>query len=81
MTPDTALGRRADLYRTTQTDAQGRYQFQDVSPGDYKLFAWEEIEPGAWQDRDFMRAYDDRGQSVHVDEGSRQTVDATAIRP
>jgi hypothetical protein len=80
LSPDAALGRRADLYRTTQADAQGHYQFQDVAPGDYKLFAWEEIEPGAWLDRDFMRTYDDRGKPVRIGEGNQQTVDATVIK-
>jgi hypothetical protein len=39
-----------------------------VVPGDYKAFAWENVEIGAWQDPDFMRMYEDRGKPVHIPE-------------
>ena len=61
--------------KTTVSDASGRFEFQNVPPGNYRLFGWERVEPGAWQDPDFMRPFENRGVPVHVDEGKRVAVD------
>ena len=79
LTPDAPLRNRTDLYKTTQTDALGRFQLQNIAPGGYKLYAWEEGEPGAWQDANFMRAYEDLGQSIRVTESSNQVIDAAVV--
>jgi len=63
--------------KTTFSDPAGRYEFQNVPPGNYKLFAWERIEPGAWQDPDFMRTFESRGVPIRVDEGGRVTADVS----
>lgn len=67
------LSRRAQerLYKETNTDQYGRFTLRGISPGDYKLFAWESVEEGAYRNPDFLRSYEDRGQAVHIDEGSR----------
>lgn len=64
---------RNELYRTTTTDASGRFHFDHVVPGDYKVFSWEEIEDGAWYDADFMTANEGRGMPVHIREGQAET--------
>jgi hypothetical protein len=66
--------RRPDLYKTVLTDADGRFDFQGVTPGEYLLVAWNDVEPGAWMNADFLKPYEDRGRLVRVEEGSRQTV-------
>src|SRR4030095_8211580 len=33
------------LYRHTTTDANGRFIFRTVAPGDYKVLSWEGLEP------------------------------------
>jgi hypothetical protein len=64
---------------STFSDPAGRFELQSVPPGDYKLFAWEKIERGAWQDPEFMRPFEDRGLSVHVEEGGKVSVDVQMI--
>ncbi len=49
----------------------GQFSVRGIAPGDYKLFAWEAIEEGAYQDPEFLRPYEERGKPIHVDEGSR----------
>ena len=61
--------RRTELYRTTTTDTSGRFHFDRVPPGDYKAFAWEEVQEGAWFDPEFMRANENRGLPVRIAEG------------
>lgn len=51
------------------TDSAGRAQLTDIAPGDYRIFAWDEIPADAWQDPDFIRPYESRGKLVHVSEG------------
>jgi len=76
--PDTRSARlfRTDMHRTTSTDAEGRFEIKGLPPGDYKVFALEGFEKDAWLDPDFFKPYEDRGLSVHVDEGKTQTLQA-----
>jgi len=68
-----------DLYRSVVTGTDGRFRFQDLAPGDYKLFAWDDVETGAWQDPDFTRLYESRGLLVHVAEKSKENVQLNVI--
>jgi hypothetical protein len=38
-------------------------------PGDYVLFAWQDIERGQYLDPDFIQQYEDIGKPIHVEEG------------
>jgi hypothetical protein len=63
------------------TDASGRFQFQRIPPGEYKLLAWEDVEENFWQDPDFIRKYDDRGRSVRIDAGTKENFEIRANPP
>ncbi len=69
--PDAARRSQEHLYKSTSTDQYGQFKIQGVSPGGYKLFAWEKVEAGAYQDAEFLRPYEDRSYEVHVEEGSQ----------
>jgi Carboxypeptidase regulatory-like domain len=79
LVPDAAHRQRADLYRTTSTDESGRFRLQGIPPGDYVLFAWEDIENGLWQDAEFLKRHESSGKPVRIVEGSRETVEIVAI--
>jgi 5-hydroxyisourate hydrolase-like protein (transthyretin family) len=79
LVPDAAHRHRMDLYRTASSDALGRFKIQGIPPGDYKAFAWEDIESGAWQDPDFMRQFEDRGKSVRTGEGGQTNIELRVI--
>ena len=51
----------------------------DIEPGDYRVFAWDDIPADAWLDADFIRPYESRGKLVHVSEGSVATVQVDLI--
>jgi hypothetical protein len=79
--PGPARRHRGDLYRSAKTDDAGRYQLTEVAPGDYQLFAWENIDPGMWKDADFMQTFNSHGKSVSVAGGTIQNnIDVTVIR-
>jgi len=48
------------------TGKAGDVTFAGLRPGAYKLFAWNEIEPGAWDDPEFRKPYEDRAVEVKV---------------
>ena len=72
---------RFDLYSTSRSDLAGRFTMKGIPPGDYKLFAWEAIEPFVYYDSEFMRVSEGRGKLVHVSESSTQNVELRSIPP
>ena len=79
LTPENSLRNRRDLYRTASTDASGRYRIEGVPPGDYRAYAWEDVEAGAWQDPEFLRQFEDRSRTVRVNEGGTSAVELRLI--
>jgi 5-hydroxyisourate hydrolase-like protein (transthyretin family) len=71
--------KRMALYQALVTGGDGKFRFQEIPPGDYKLFAWEDIETGAWANAEFMRPYESRGRAVRVSESSREEVQLNVI--
>jgi protocatechuate 3,4-dioxygenase beta subunit len=73
---------RADLFRSATSDQNGHYEFAAVAPGDYKVFAWEDVEPQAWNDPEFLKGYEKQGEKIALEPGARATVDLhAAIHP
>jgi hypothetical protein len=70
---------RYELYKNTTTDANGRYSIHSISPGDYKLFAWESIDLNAWFDPEIVKRFENQGRALHILESSNQIVDLKTI--
>ncbi|HTG72325.1 MAG TPA: carboxypeptidase-like regulatory domain-containing protein [Terriglobia bacterium] len=66
--------RRPDLYKSVLTNPEGRFELQGVTPGDYILLTWADVETGAWMNADFLKPYESRGRTLRVEEGSRHTM-------
>jgi hypothetical protein len=79
LVPDVFLRKRGSLYKTRTTDASGHFRLDAIGPGDYKVFAWEEVENGAWQDPDFIRIHETRGKALTLREGSTEQVQLALI--
>jgi hypothetical protein len=74
-----ARGFRMDMYKSTSTDPNGRFQLQGLPPGEYKVFAWEDIDKNALVDLDFMRQFESLGTVVRVNEGEKPALDIALI--
>jgi hypothetical protein len=72
---------RTDMYRVTSTDTAGRFNLAGLRPGEYRVFAWENIEWGTWIDSTFLRLHEDKAITVKVEEGKPSTADMVVIRP
>ena len=70
---------RPELYKNATTDVKGKFGIGSIAPGDYKLFAWDSLDPFAWYDPDILARYESKGKAVHVIESVNQTVDLNVI--
>ncbi|MEO8371499.1 MAG: carboxypeptidase regulatory-like domain-containing protein [Candidatus Solibacter sp.] len=70
---------KQQYYRTATTSLTGSFAFKDVIPGEYRVFAWDEVEFGAWMDPDFLKPVESRGEAASVAEGARLTVQVNLI--
>jgi hypothetical protein len=79
LVPDTPLRDRSYLYKVATSDGTGKFEIRGIAPGTYKLFGWESVPAGAWQDPEFIRDSEANGKTVVITEGSRQQVRITAF--
>ena len=67
------------LPNAANTDQNGRFILKGVRPGEYKIYAWEEMEQDAYQDPDFIKPHESMAETVSIKEGVQQTVHLKAI--
>jgi hypothetical protein len=70
---------RETFYQTAMTDVSGRFTLISVVPGEYRAYAWEDVEYGAWMDPDFVKPLESRGEAVSVSEGGRRAIQVNLI--
>ena len=63
---DPALRSRRDFTWNTIADQTGHFEFKGVAPGEYKAFAWDDIEDNGWFDPEVLRNVEGKGVSVNV---------------
>ena len=68
------------FYQQATTDQFGRFTFKSVVPGEYTVYAWEDVESSAWMDPDFMKPLDGKGEPVTVEESAHATVQVNTIQ-
>jgi hypothetical protein len=63
-----APGHRSNLnlFKTAFTDQYGQFSISGVAPGDYGVLAWEDVDPNAWLNADFLKPFDPPSATVHV---------------
>jgi hypothetical protein len=66
-------------YKSASTDQNGHFVLRGIAPGKYKLYAFDQIDSGAFYDVDYMKPFDGKGETVDVSEGDRLTRDLTLI--
>ncbi|MBI5086969.1 MAG: carboxypeptidase regulatory-like domain-containing protein [Acidobacteria bacterium] len=67
------------FYHQAASDQRGRFNFKNVAPGDYKVYAWEDVESTAWMDPEFMKPLESKGEAVTVAENAQATVQINLI--
>jgi hypothetical protein len=80
LVPDEAHRQEFHLFKQQITDQYGRFDIRGIAPGDYKLFSWEQVEPNAWEDPDFLKPFEPKGENVALQEGDGKSIELVAIR-
>lgn len=70
---------RNDLYRITSTDQNGQFTLQGVPPGEYRLYAWEDIEPGIYMDPEFLKPHESKAQKITIKANGQEQVSIAQI--
>jgi len=70
---------RIDVFRNTKSDQNARFRLEDVAPGSYEMFAWEELDPSAVHDSEFLRPFESSATSITLEENGHETVRLKAI--
>jgi len=65
--------------KVVTADQFGRFAIRGIVPGDYKIFAWEDVEPNAYFDPSFMERYQSQGQPLHVEDNGQVVLSLKAI--
>ena len=58
--------------RSTRPSTDGAFIFSGIPPGDYKLVAIVDVEPGAWFDPAFLQQIDAASTRITVNEGEKK---------
>jgi hypothetical protein len=70
---------RSDRYKIFTTAADGRFQFSGVPPGNYRLFAWEDIDAGAWFNRSYLTDVESYATILEIAEGQKKDLEIRVI--
>lgn len=70
---------RLDLYKSAMSNEKGQFTFIGITPGDYKLFAWDGMEQNRYFDPEFLKTYEAKGKTVHVGESAKIAADVQVI--
>jgi hypothetical protein len=80
LVPEESHRGHMQMYKETTTDQYGHFELRGIPPGDYKLFSWDQVENGAWQDPEFLKPFESKGEEVKLQEGDSKSVNLTAIK-
>ena len=67
------------LYYMSRSDSTGAFMIRGIAPGDYKMFAWDVMPPGAYTNAAFLEKYEERAIAVTIAPGAKVTSKVTAI--
>jgi protocatechuate 3,4-dioxygenase beta subunit len=76
---DPVIPERFDLNRMTTTDQNGRFSLKGIPPGEYKVYAWEDIEPGAYTDPEFLKPHEGKATKLSLKNKSQEQVSLVQI--
>jgi Carboxypeptidase regulatory-like domain len=79
LVPEGDNRRRLDYYRTTVSALDGTFAIRGIVPGDYRLFGWDDLEPNAHLNAEFMQSYQQLGTLVRVEPGRTHAVPLRVI--
>jgi hypothetical protein len=79
LVPSTIHRQNDLMYKTAKTDEKGQYSLKGVAPGEYTVYAWENVPTTAWMNSEFLAKYANRGRQLVISQGTRADVQLELI--
>lgn len=80
LVPSADKRERMEMYKMTTSDQTGRFSLKSIPPGEYTVYAWDSVEPGSWQDPEFLARFESKGKKITLKESESATVEAELIK-
>ena len=61
-------------YSVTSTDQTGHFTLKNLTPGEYRVYSFDNIENGAYMDPEWMLPYQGKGERVSLKDSGHETV-------
>lgn len=68
-----------EVKKNANTDQNGAFHFTSLAPGDYRVYAWEDIEPGMSQDAEFRKNFDSKASVAKLEEKGHESLEVKLI--
>ena len=65
---------------TARVEDAGKFSIANLPPGEYKIFAFEEVDMATASDPEFLKKFEDRAGSVKIGEGESKSLSLKQIR-
>ena len=62
------------LLKQTSVDQNGNFSVKGVAPGDYRVYAFDYLEPGSAQDPDWLKPFESKGTKISVQENGHESL-------
>jgi len=77
--PDEARRTSFRLFKAQTTDQYGKFDVHGLAPGSYRIFAWAGIEQGEWEDPEFLRPQEAKGELLELRDEDAKAVNLKVI--
>jgi hypothetical protein len=68
------------LFKSITTDQYGHFDLRGLAPGKYKLFSWDGVEQGEWEDTDFLKDSEEKGITIDLKGSDTKAIELTLIQ-
>jgi hypothetical protein len=67
------------FFRQTRTDQNGRFTIKNLSPGEYRVLAWEDVDAQLVTDPEFRAFFDTNSVEIQLSENSKQNLELKLV--
>jgi len=80
LVPNAAQRQHYEMFFKASSSSAGLARMENIPPGDYTAYAWENVDDGAWWDSEFLRRYEGQGKPVRIQAGSALEIELKVVR-
>ncbi len=77
--PEAHFRSHPERYRKAVSDQSGHFTLRGLSPGNYTILAWDNVDGEAYYNSEFLKSYEGQGKALHVNEGERLRVQVKVL--